>query len=151
MRPSFSALPLLFLLALVVRHPPFPKGFYGSVKDAAAKCANAVAAHRAAQREEQRRGEAIAGRRLTAGECSNCGSQVRGAVGARGNGCPFEFGRITACRAHRAGTAARRQSANRAAQPAPLKKTAQARAFPRIHQGEICLEDCSIDRGLRPR
>ncbi|WP_301511242.1 hypothetical protein [Variovorax sp. CAN15] len=39
---------------------------------------DAVAAHRAAQREEMRRGEAIAGRRLTPAELFELRQQVRG-------------------------------------------------------------------------
>jgi hypothetical protein len=81
---------------------------------------DAVAAHRAAQREEIRREEAIAGRRLTAAELFELRQQVRGqwTPPAWGLG---EFGRIAASRADRAGADARRPFADRAAQPAPLR------------------------------
>jgi hypothetical protein len=77
MRLPFFALPLTFVFAcaptLAATGDFFRVGEVrrGEVRDA-------VAAHRAAQREEIRREEAIAGRRLTAAELFELRQQVRG-------------------------------------------------------------------------
>ena len=78
MRPSFSALPLLFFACACGATSVASEGFLRVSEGRRSEVRDAVAAHRAAQREEQRRGEALAGRRLTAGELFGLRQQVRG-------------------------------------------------------------------------
>jgi hypothetical protein len=89
MRLPFSALPLLLACACGSTWAVSGDFFrVGEVRRSEVR--NAVAAHRAAQREEIRREEAAAGRRLTAAELFELRQQVRGqwtppSVGALAN------------------------------------------------------------------
>ncbi|QNK67847.1 hypothetical protein H7F35_32780 [Variovorax sp. PAMC26660] len=77
MRLPFSALP--FILACACGSALAASGDFlrvGEVRRSEVR--DAVAAHRAAQREEIRREEAVAGRRLTAAELFELRQQVRG-------------------------------------------------------------------------
>lgn len=77
MRPTFSALPLVFVFACGPSQAV--SGDFlrvGEVRRSEVR--DAVAAHRAAQREEVQREEAAAGRRLTAAELFELRQQVRG-------------------------------------------------------------------------
>ncbi len=77
MRLPFSALPLLFVCACGSTWAISGDFFrVGEVRRSEVR--DAVAAHRAAQREEIRREEAVAGRRLTAAELFELRQQVRG-------------------------------------------------------------------------
>lgn len=77
MRLHFSALPFLVLCACGAAQASPGDSF--KVGDSRRnELRDAVAAHRAAQREEVRREEAIAGRRLTAAELFELREQVRG-------------------------------------------------------------------------
>ena len=77
MRRPFSALP--FILVLVCGPSLAVSGDFFRVGEVRrSEVRDAVAAHRAAQREEMRRGEAIAGRRLTPAELFELRQQVRG-------------------------------------------------------------------------
>ncbi|WP_369662103.1 hypothetical protein [Variovorax sp. V15] len=77
MRRPFSALPLILVFAcgpsLAVSGD-----FFRVSETRRSEVRHAVAAHRAAQREEMKRGEAIAGRRLTPAELFELRQQVRG-------------------------------------------------------------------------
>ena len=77
MRFHFSALPLLLVCAGSSAWAISGDFFrVGEVRRSEVR--DAVAAHRAAQREEIRREEAVAGRRLTAAELFELRQQVRG-------------------------------------------------------------------------
>jgi hypothetical protein len=77
MRPTFSALP--FLLVFACGPSQAVSGDFLRVGEVRRnEVRNAVAAHRAAQREEVQREEAAAGRRLTAAELFELRQQVRG-------------------------------------------------------------------------
>ncbi|RQO45923.1 hypothetical protein DBV14_23010 [Variovorax sp. KBW07] len=77
MRLPFSALPFILVFACAPALA-VPGDFMRVGEVRRSEVRDAVAAHRAAQREEIRREEAIAGRRLTAAELFELRQQVRG-------------------------------------------------------------------------
>ena len=77
MRPTFFALPLVLVFACGPSQA-VSGDFFRVSEVRRSEVRDAVAAHRAAQREEVQREEAAAGRRLTAAELFELRQQVRG-------------------------------------------------------------------------